>query len=212
MDRAQLRDLAHVGLPFNSPVTEGEVARLLVGAPERPRVLDLGCGDGRMLDWVVRRTSGSGVGVDSAPGAIPGLDLRVGDMLTFDEAGFDLVMCVGALPTPREAALRGFHRHAPRLLFGELYRTRPVHGPLVEVPDLAAIKRALDGAGWVAVDSWEVEPGAMAAYERHWVDTVQAWADTNDHDGARRILADRKRWMTPDVLGFHLGVYEAAAD
>lgn len=197
-------------MPFDCPLPPAvlEAALAAAGLPPAPRVLDLGCGSGRMLAFVQALTGGSAVGVDLFPGTLPGSDLRVGDMASFEDGSFDLVICVGALAGERVATLRSFHRHAPRLLLAELIRTRPLHGPLTVLPDLGQLRRELAESGWRPRSEQGVGGAAMVEYEATWMRNVEAFVAAHPADpdvpAFRAHLAERRTWMRADCLDFVL--------
>ena len=56
IDRDNWSRIAHAGMPFMGPYGEEHLERALrsLQLPDRPRVVDLGCGDGAVLDHLVR--------------------------------------------------------------------------------------------------------------------------------------------------------------
>jgi methionine biosynthesis protein MetW len=89
--------------------TEQQIARLV---PEGARVLDLGCGDGALLDLLQRERGCSGYGVEIADGNVlqcvrRGVDviqLNLDEGLAmFDDASFDVVLQIDTLQHLRNA-------------------------------------------------------------------------------------------------------------
>lgn len=89
--------------------TQKLIARLV---PEGSRVLDLGCGDGALLDLLQRERGCSGYGVEIADGNVlrcvrRGVDviqLNLDEGLTmFDDASFDVVLQIDTLQHLRNA-------------------------------------------------------------------------------------------------------------
>ncbi|MEJ7837721.1 MAG: class I SAM-dependent methyltransferase [Thermomicrobiales bacterium] len=94
---------------------------LLARLPERPRILDVGCGAGRDMAWL--EAKGALVtGTDLSPGMLAEARTRVAgplhemDMrsLDFAESAFDAIWCNAALlhipKTATPVVLEGFHR------------------------------------------------------------------------------------------------------
>ncbi|HEV7819772.1 MAG TPA: methionine biosynthesis protein MetW, partial [Burkholderiales bacterium] len=74
--------------------------------PPRSRVLDLGCGDGAMLDYLQRERACSGYGIEIADGNLLGcvkrgvnvIQLNLDEGLSmFDDASFDVVLQIDTL-------------------------------------------------------------------------------------------------------------------
>ena len=94
---------------MSDPDTQRLIARLV---PEGARVLDLGCGDGALLDLLQRERGCSGYGVEIADGNVlqcvrRGVDviqLNLDEGLAmFDDASFDVVLQIDTLQHLRNA-------------------------------------------------------------------------------------------------------------
>jgi SAM-dependent methyltransferase len=96
-------------VPRERPIDEEAVAWVLdtlARAPEHPRILDLGCGDGRIAGRIaatggdVTGIDPSGVALERARAEHPNLrfELPAGDgSLPFDAASFEVVACLNVL-------------------------------------------------------------------------------------------------------------------
>ena len=89
--------------------TQRLIARLV---PEGARVLDLGCGDGALLDLLQRERGCTGYGVEIADGTVlqcirrggDGIQLNLDEGLAmFDDASFDVVLQIDTLQHLRNA-------------------------------------------------------------------------------------------------------------
>ena len=146
------------------------------------RVLDVGCGNGWAVRWMIERGAGSGAGVDISPEMIaraqsmtpPGVDaafsVSPGERLPFADASFSAILSVESLyyyPDPA-AALREWARVArPGGRLGvmvDLFAENPA-GPVwkealdIEVHLLseADFKAMAEAAGWQDVTTWRIQ-------------------------------------------------------
>ena len=84
---------------MSDPGIQRLIARLV---PEGARVLDLGCGDGALLERLQRQRGCSGYGVEIADGNVLQLNLDEG-LAMFDDASFDVVLQIDTLQHLRNA-------------------------------------------------------------------------------------------------------------
>lgn len=212
MDRATLSTIGHQGLPFSSPVSVADLDALLAAAdlPHRPHVLDLGCGDGGMLAYVVARLDGSGVGVDHSGVALDRARARAGrlqfvegDLTRPPPGAFDLTLLVGALP---ESGFAAVTIPSPRLLLGELVRVGPAPA-IPGLPDVARLDADVADAGWSPVHAPLLGEEALRAYERTWISNVRAYTDAHPGEDLSGVLAAHEALLEAGGLGFRLGVW-----
>jgi SAM-dependent methyltransferase len=132
---------------------DGRARRLLAGLPEHARVLDVGCGDGRLLRLLGRRAPAIELHGIELPGpaadraaTVPGLHLHRGslDDATYPDGHFDLICLVHVLehlPEPGAALQR-----LARLL-------RPGGRLLLSFPNVASAQARVFGTAWFHLDA-----------------------------------------------------------
>ncbi|MCE5228021.1 class I SAM-dependent methyltransferase [bacterium] len=108
---------------FSNPLDESRFARLV---PKSARILDLGCGYGRLCGQLLELGYNNLTGLDISPEMIrlagelyPTLDFRVlaGDRIPFGDAGFDAVLIVAVLTCiPGDDAQKRLISEARRVL------------------------------------------------------------------------------------------------
>ncbi len=90
---------------FNSPVTESQLHRLMSVQPKS--AIDIGCGDGSLLNWLSGQFSTSGMGVDKDEAEIANANsnssgkqlqflARSFDVNDFKDKKFQLAACIGS--------------------------------------------------------------------------------------------------------------------
>jgi SAM-dependent methyltransferase len=139
--------------------------RLAAGLPPRARVLDIGCGDGRLLA-ALAALGHEGVGTERASdhpragAARSGLEIRDGDLTDGSLAGarFDLCIYWHVLE----------HLHDPRASLLEAWRLIKPGGRLVvAVPNLESIQAGWAGSAWFHLDLprhlFHFTPSSLAA-------------------------------------------------
>lgn len=121
--------------------------------PDHCAILDLGCGDGELLDWLIRRHHCTGTGVEKDPHAlvkaigrgVPLLDLDIEDQLDFfDNDSYDVVVLSRTLQAVMrpDLVLSQLRRIAPRVIvtmpnFGYWrHRLRLLSGHMPQSKDL----------------------------------------------------------------------------
>ncbi len=208
IDRTQLSALAHAGLPYWSPVSVAVLDGLLDALALAPgaNVLDIGCGDGAMLEHVVERLQGTGTGVDRAPGALALARGRVGrltwcsELPTVPSAGIggpapDLVIAVGSLDAEEAAGCAG-----GALLLGELVTlgTTAIEG--LPAPGMNTPARH----GWRLVATVVLQEAELRAYEAHWLGKVRAWAAAHPGEDLSDAIGAHEALWVAGGLGFEL--------
>ncbi|MFT5681854.1 MAG: ubiquinone/menaquinone biosynthesis C-methylase UbiE [Myxococcota bacterium] len=145
------------------------------------RVLDVGCGNGWAVRWMLERGAGSGVGVDISPdmiarakqrteaGAPAEYAVSAGERLPFEAASFSAILSVESLyyyPDPAAALVEWARVSRPGGKLGimvDLFAENPA-GPVwkealdVEVHLLSEgdFKALAEAAGWQDVQTWRV--------------------------------------------------------
>src|SRR3954470_13778966 len=166
MTPEQLSAASHALLTFNSPLSLTRARRLIEQLAAQPgeRVLDLGCGWGELLIYVVTSATGvEGDGIDTARLEIergrriapPTVRLHVGDATTWDEPA-DIVLCVGAShafggTAAALAAVRGLLRPGGRALIGESILARKPDEAALQSLGAAAEEELTDLRGLIAL-------------------------------------------------------------
>jgi SAM-dependent methyltransferase len=127
-----------------------QAARRVQGAGESPRLLDVGCGSGLLLDSI-RRRGFTVTGVDISPGAARaariehGITVKTGTLggASFDAESFDIVTMFHTLE----------HVTEPRAFLGEARRVLQPGGRLIiQVPNIRSWQSRLLGGRWHGLD------------------------------------------------------------
>ncbi|HEX4997203.1 MAG TPA: class I SAM-dependent methyltransferase [Terriglobia bacterium] len=127
-----------------------QTARHVQGAGPHPRLLDVGCGTGLLLDQA-RRAGFSVTGIDASAQAAAtaeteyGIPVRTGtlDQTKFETGAFDIVTMFHTLE----------HVTAPRAAIAEAHRVLQPRGRLIlQVPNIGSWQRRLLGANWHGLD------------------------------------------------------------
>jgi SAM-dependent methyltransferase len=223
MERADWSGVAHEDMRFMGPYGERHLEQALrqLRLPDRPRVIDVGCGNGAMLEHLAATRGATGTGVDLVPvdRKVPGICFVEADAVTHqDDGSYDLAMSIGSVGTP--AMLASLVRPGGGVVWGEGYWQ--------EEPD-AALLDAL-GADRDELDSLEgmVERGRAAglvpaqpvvstdddwdAYEDGWAANGERYAAAHPEepgieDFLAWIRAGRRRYRElggRGALGFAL--------
>ncbi len=210
VDRWRFTTLAHAGRTWLGPVSDAAADAILEGLDRPPaRVLDVGCGKGAMLARVLRRSGGTGVGVEPnpafaadaraamaglAPAASFGLhacDLSEAALL---EASFDLTVCTGASHAfgTTEQAVAGLARLTARhgwVLLGEGYwrrRPEPEYAALLggedALTDHGGNARLGRHHGLACVRARESTAQEWDAYEGAYAAAMRAWCEAHPDD------------------------------
>jgi SAM-dependent methyltransferase len=223
IDRDNWSRIAHAGMPFMGPYGEEHLERALrsLPLPDRPRVVDLGCGDGAVLDHLVRTRGATGTGIDTRPVArrLEGVRFEQGDAAAFRSAvPYDLAISIGSVGTP--ALLAALVPRGGAVVWGEGYWQRQPDPPLLTAlgadrDELASLEGMLArgaAAGLVPgrpVTSSQVD---WDAYEDAWADNGERFAAGHAGEpGAGEFLewirAGRRRYREQGgrgTLGFAL--------
>jgi SAM-dependent methyltransferase len=212
--------ITHADHPIAAPLAEPSVAQVLDRAMrglERPRLLDLGCGEGAWLNRALSaRPDATAVGVDLDPVGLERgraeaahravadrLELIAGDAAEHvPDRPFDVVLSVGAshafggtLPALRAAG----ERTAPcgALVFGEVFWERePDEAALTALGEERDSYHSLDGLlGAVAAEGWLPVYGHVSSlpewddYEWNWTGALTRWAlDRPEHPESAAAL------------------------
>ena len=142
---------------MSDPGIQRLIARLV---PEGARVLDLGCGDGALLDLLQRERGCTGYGVEIADGNVlqcvrRGVDviqLNLDEGLAmFDDASFDVVLQIEEFADDATLAALGI---ADPFELSGLYRGRPIGEKSISdngaLPDMITLYRRALLDEWVA--------------------------------------------------------------
>src|SRR5881396_3295603 len=85
-------------LPEEDPILR-ELVELVAGGSEPPRILEIGCGEGRRLVWLTQNQNAQCFGIEPSAQAVAaartqGVEVRQGtaDALPFDADNFDVVI------------------------------------------------------------------------------------------------------------------------
>ncbi len=227
-DRSRLTEIGHGDLPYWNPVATDALEAMLgrLELATDARVLDVGCGRGRMLIESLRGSGASGVGVDIHVRAISAAReaaarlLPAGaavfraepfDAAAFTPASFDAILCVGALHAAGglDAALGSFSALlAPRgrMLIGEgcwLHPPAPAYLAHIgaardEMMSHAANLERMRAHGFEVTEVRATGAAEWEAYETGYRDRVLAW--TAAHAAAPGAAA-----MRAHVLHWHEG-------
>jgi SAM-dependent methyltransferase len=150
---------------LNSPLSATSVDLLIQWTAPKPgeRILDLGCGQGAILQRFVEQTGAEGLGVDRDPALLarairhPRLRWQEADLRSaLPEGSWDVVLCVGSLDALGDgeeawARLAGLVRPGGRAVVGRLVWEQPPSADYLEASGLAADAwRYTDRAGTAA--------------------------------------------------------------
>lgn len=188
IERDSWSRIAHAGMRFMGPYGDGHLERALSGLPlpDRPRVVDLGCGDGAVLDHLARTRGATGTGIDTRPVGrrVDGVRFEQGDATAFRSAEpYDLALSIGSVGTP--VLLASLVPRGGAVLWGEGYWQRE--------PDPALL--AALGADGDELDSLEgmlargaeagLVPGRpVTSSQADWDAYEDAWAENGERFAA----------------------------
>jgi len=220
-DKEFLGQLLRTEHVWNTPLSESHASDLLghLELPSAHRLLDLGCGRGRLLlEALGRAPTAHGVGVDRDrweldQGRAVAKESGLGDRVTFvarDATKFDgtadRVMCIGASHAwggTGTALARLRERTLPKglLLFGDGFWARSPSRPLLEAfgnqeSSLEAIADRAKAAGWRVVHADIAGQDEWDAFEESSYRGLERFARrAPDHplSGAARDLAAQRR-------------------
>jgi SAM-dependent methyltransferase len=227
VDRSLASAIAHRWHPVAAPVSDANLHRLITRLGPVERVLDLGCGFGEWLLAALEvAPAATGVGVDTSRPALEearrraharGLTDRVAleetDAASFDGAGFDAVLCVGASHAlgglaGALAAVRAHLRPGGRVLLGEGFwdgdATPQAMSALGaepgELPDLPGLVEAARAAGYEPGYGHVSSAEEWDDYEWSWTGSLTEWAltDAGDADRASALAmagTHRDEWL-----------------
>ncbi len=223
-----MSQIAHTNRDLAGPYDRPTLDRLIDALPSSPRtVLDLGCGEGSTLAWILERfPEATAVGVDLALGRAHQRTASVAARVELVEAdatevkleSADLVMCVGAthifggLEQTLEALIPLADQH---LLIGDGFWEHPPS------------EEALHGLGGAAPDEFTDLLGALATaeqrslrvvhtevstqeqwdtYEQSWCDALEAFANQNrsdpDAEAFIEVAMEHRRGYLEGYRGF----------
>lgn len=127
--------------------TSGEAALLEEIPPSVRRVLDLGCGKGRLLEMVLRdRPAASGVAVDFSPPILELLNARFGETPTVSVVNHNLEIPLPSLGT-FDVVVSGFAIHhlthqRKRQLYGEIWNALEPGGIFCNLEHVASVSQS----------------------------------------------------------------------
>jgi SAM-dependent methyltransferase len=233
VDRATISAVTHAGVPYANPLSPAalDAAVEALELPDGAVALDVGCGDGRLLERIAARHGGrvSTVGVEPSPAFAAAARTRVDvvhELPLVDAplapASFDLVACVASShafgawadgltgmagltrPGGFGLAAEGFWRRPPSAAYLELLGGATAD----ELPDLDGLLAGARAAGWTVDDVQVASDDDWAAYEEALIRNGERRLDEDpDPDLRAWVDAARARWEHPDgrdTLGFAL--------
>jgi cyclopropane fatty-acyl-phospholipid synthase-like methyltransferase len=214
--------IAHSNLEICSPAPWPIYRELLStrSLPERPEILDIGCGKGGILAKSIRLLNGTGIGVELAEGLghFPTLEARQlqadGKLkFTFEDAGsffektdstFDLIICIGS--SHAVGGPEGFFRFARKhlrpqgqLLLGELVwkaKPDPAFLAFLECAEedqmySAQLSKLAQQNGLAVQASMACTDEDFEAYEQTLRKNVIDWCNYNNDDPDAAKFAER---------------------
>jgi SAM-dependent methyltransferase len=223
IERHSWSAIAHAGLPFMGPYGVDHLERALAALPlpDQPRVVDLGCGNGAVLEHLARTRGATGIGIDLEPVAreIEGITFVQGDAGAYQTTTpFDLALSIGSVGTP--PVLAKLVRPGGSVLWGEGYWQRPPDPAFLEALGAGSDELdTLDGmvargrAAWlVSHEPVTSSPADWDAYEDAWADNGEQFAASHaGEEGVQEFLdwirAGRRRYREQggrETLGFAL--------
>ncbi len=233
MDRAAISAVTHAGVPYANPLspTTLDAAVETLSLPDGAVALDVGCGDGRLLERLAARHHGqiATVGVEPSPAFAAAARTRVDAVhemplaeAPLAPASFDLVACLAsshafgswadgltgmaelARPGGLGLAAEGFWRRPPSAAYLELLGGATAD----ELPDLDGLLAGARAAGWTVDDVQIASDEDWAAYEEALIANGERHLrEDADPDLRAWVDAARARWEHADgrdTLGFAL--------
>jgi hypothetical protein len=220
--------IAHEGLPFANPMSEGAVDAAIAALPlpSDACIVDTGCGAGEILLRVMAAHPGArGLGIDLDPDAVANARRLAGDAPARFEVrdaatlggAFDAVINVasshvhGGFPT----ALEALGSLAPVVLYGEgFWRRRPRADFLAalgdatedELADLDGLRTAISRAHFEVLHESSASERDWARYEETLAANAERHGGGDSVAYARRIRERRGLRGGTDTLGFALFV------
>jgi SAM-dependent methyltransferase len=201
-----------------------DAAIMRLPLPDRPLILDTGCGTGEMLLRAVRLRPGArGLGVDIDPDAIAEASRRAEDLpARFEvrdaqlvEGDFDAVLNVGSSHVHGgfPDALAVLRSLAPVVLYGEGFWNRPPSDAFLdalggatedELPELDGLRQTAGATGFEILHEWLASEADWARYEETLAANAERDRGADSLAYARRIRERRALPGGTDTLGFGL--------
>lgn len=219
--------IAHTGLDFAGPYDKAMLAGLFEQVSPAPAtVLDVGCGQGGMLAWVLERyPDATGVGIDLSLGDAATVTAAVGnrielietDAATMGLPAADLVVCVGSTHVfggldPTLARLRTATRR--HLVIGEGFWQQPptpaaleaLGGDESEFRSLEETLAPAEDMGLRMVAHVESSQEQWDHYETAWCGNLERFAAAHPHDPDSDALAETARRHREGYINGYRGI------